>query len=117
MDFLFFHFAENTDTVEQRYRQELLVTASRVVVISASSALDCRLGVYTLPSSEPQMLNIPRHTRSIHFNPLFNNCLLLLNASGEITLQNLYGYDKEWVTLGFRFVSLDTNEIYFEKEN
>jgi hypothetical protein len=29
----------------------------------------------------------------------------------------MYGYDKEWVTLGFRFVSIETNEIYFEKEN
>lgn len=32
-------------------------------------------------------------------------------------LTNLYGYDNEWVTLGFRFVSLDHNELYFEKED
>jgi hypothetical protein len=54
---------------------------------------------------------------SIYFNPLFNNCIINRSSTGQLLLTNLYGYDKEWVTLGFRFVSLDRNELYFEKED
>lgn len=53
----------------------------------------------------------------IYFNRLFNNSFITLSPTGEVTRVNIFGYDKEWVCLGIKFVEIECNEVYEEKED
>ena len=53
----------------------------------------------------------------IYFNRLFHNSFITLSAVGEVSRVNLFGYEKEWVCLGFKFVEIENNEVYEEKED
>lgn len=103
-DVAFFTFAENTDSVGGKYKvQHLLILADEGEVVDL---LELETGVIkgTFKLSSP--------VSHIYFNRLFNNSFITLSPTGEVSRVNMFGYDKEWVCLGFRFVEIENNEVY-----
>ena len=106
---MFFSYAENTDSVSGKYRVEYLV-----IITDEGMYLDM-LEVNSVTNRTRIKLN--ESVSRIFFNKLFDNSFVAISPKGEVFRVNFFGYDKEWVCLGFKFVQVESNEIYEEKED